>query len=111
MALPIKNVTVGEVRVDPANLLSYRWNGVVWIQEGTVAGSSASLPVKGDFVGQTRADVKTGKEFKWTGSAWVKKETIEPGTTGGVKIVDVPTAGQVLMALTPETAEWDDPTG
>lgn len=104
MWLPIKYVDIGEVRVDPVDLLPYKWNGTSWVLEGSVAGSSDGLPA-GDKVWEIRTDIKTGKDFKWSGSEWVAREATEPDK---VSIIGSAAVGKVIKATSSTTAEWGD---
>lgn len=69
MALP-NGRRIGELRVDPADLLTYRWTGSAWIVNGTGTPSSAGFP-DGRYTGEIREDRTTGRSYSWSGSAWV----------------------------------------
>lgn len=117
MALPIKNIEVGEVRVDKADLLLYKWSGTAWVLVGAGTPSSANF-ANGDFVGQLKEHVPTGRQYKWTGSAWSlvpiqdadQNQIVDTATNalkvGGVAVTGTPTTGQVIKAISPTAAAW-----
>lgn len=69
MALP-NGRRIGELRTDPADLLTYRWTGSAWIVNGTGTPSSSTFP-DGRYAWEIREDKTTGRNYRWSGSAWV----------------------------------------
>ena len=117
MALPVKNIAVGEVRVDKADLLLYKWSGTAWVLVGAGTPSSAKFQ-NGDFVGQLKEHIATGRQYKWTGSEWSlvpiqdsnQDQVVDTATNalkiGGVQVTGIPTVGKVIKAVSPTAATW-----
>lgn len=69
MALP-NGRRIGELRVDPADSLTYRWSGSAWALNGSGTPSSTGFPT-GRYAGEIREHKATGRSYRWSGSAWV----------------------------------------
>lgn len=69
MSLP-NGRRVGELRVDPADLLQYRWTGSAWEVNGAGTPSSSAFP-DGRYAGEIREHKASGRSYRWSGSAWV----------------------------------------
>lgn len=119
--LPSGNARYGELRVDPTDLLTYRYVVGGWILEGSATPSSASFPA-GKKAGEIREDIMSGGKYRWSGSAWVLQtklgddknqnlvvdESDDSTAIGGVTVTGTPSVDQIIIATSPTEATWQD---